>query len=145
MDDKKSSISNFDEMVKQFKDMNELQAYCNAQYKTITELNRQITVLKAEKSSAEKILATIPTMGANIIEFPKFSISPEEEICLQQLHLINQTSKNSVLTLEDARKTEIYSKILLNLKAQPKDIDGAAKNLSTDELLKLAGSPDLIK
>lgn len=141
------NISNFDKMVGQFKNMAELQNYCNAQYKTIAELNRQINQYKDEKLSLEKMLKdTVHALPpANIVEFPKYGVPPEEEICLQQLHILNRVSNNRELTLEEVRKCEIFSKILVNLKQVPKDIEAPSKNLSNEDLLKLASSLGEIK
>lgn len=153
-----SKITSFDKMVSQFKDMASLQGYCNAQYATITELGRQVNVLKEEKASLEKLLKdTVPSLpvgmpvntsvsgSCNIIEFPKYVVSPEEEICLQQLHILNSISKNRELTLEEARRLEIYSKIIISLKNAVKDIETPSQQLSNEDLLKLANSLSEVK
>lgn len=120
-------ISNFDKMAAQFKDFAELQAFAEAQFKTIVAQNKQITELKAQVQSP----------AAQIIQFPSMGLSPEEEICIEQLHILRASSKNRELTLEEAKKTEIYTKMLLQIRGNSKDVDTKFKNLSAEDLLKL--------
>ena len=64
--------------------------------------------------------------------------SDQEEICKIQLRKFLDLSKDRELTLEEARKVEIFSKILFGFKnKEDKDKDDTTKKLSSDELLKL--------
>ena len=132
-----SDVSNFESMVKEFKDFADLKAYSNAQYNTIIELNKQITKLKAETQHVQVLLDSLPARASNGL-ITQLVMSPEEEICLAQLQVLNDISKRGQLTLEEARKTEIYAKILNSIRAIPKDIKGEHSNIDTAELLKLA-------
>jgi hypothetical protein len=134
-----SDVFNFDSMVKQFKDFGELKEYSNAQFNTIIELNKQINKLKEENEHLQRLLET-GVQKQSGADLTPFIISPEEEICLTQLRILNDISKRSSLTLEECRKVEIYAKILSSLRGQTKDVKGEHKNVDTKELLKLAES-----
>lgn len=125
-----SDASNFESMVQEFKDFAELKAYSNAQYNTIIDLNKQINKLKNEV----QVVPSVQTPGL----VTKLFMSPEEEICLMQLQILNDLSKRGSLTLEECRKVEVYSKILNSLRGLAKDIKADHKDISTEELLKLA-------
>jgi hypothetical protein len=134
-----SDVFNFDSMVKQFKDFGELKEYSNAQFNTIIELNKQINKLKEENEHLQRLLETgVAKQSAG--DLSPFVLSPEEEICLTQLRILNDISKRSSLTLEECRKVEIYSKVLNSLRNAPKEIKGEHKSVDTKELLKLAES-----
>jgi len=128
-----SDECSIDKIVGQLKDVAELQAYADAQYKTIVGLNKQINELK-EKNKSLEVLAVRPE---NVVLFPQLNISPEEEICLKQLENLRGISSSRDLTLEECRKVEVYAKILMQIRSNIKDVDGKFKKLSTDELLQL--------
>ncbi len=138
-----SEESSVDKMSKQFKELSELKAYSDAQYITIIDLNKQINKLKEEKLHLEEMVKTIPLAPAApgaIIQFPTYSISDEEKICIEQIAKLKSSSSSAIFTLDEARRLEIFTKVLACIRGKEKDIDGSAKKLSTDELLKLADS-----
>tara|TARA_R110000868_G_scaffold66014_7_gene197020 strand:+ start:519 stop:947 length:429 start_codon:yes stop_codon:yes gene_type:complete len=132
-----SDAANFDKIVGQIKDLAELQAYADAQYKTIVDLNKKINELKDKNQSLELVVSSLPTKPSNVVEFPSLHISAEEEVCLKQLEYLRGASNNRELTLEEARKLEVYAKILLQIRSNIKDVDTKFKKMSTDDLLKL--------
>jgi len=123
-------------MVAEFKNLAELQDYCNAQFKTIIELTKKLNGLKEQNDS----LALTTNNISGLIQFPSLGLAPEEEICLKQLHDLNISSKTRELTLEEAKKCEIFTKIVTSIRLKTKDVDGQSKHLSNDELLALVGS-----
>lgn len=142
MSDESKNIS-LDKMSKQFKELSELKAYSDAQYTIIIDLNKQINKLKEEKHSLEEMLKNsqiAPIVSGAVVQFPTYSISDEEKICIEQIARLKSASPSSEFTLDQARRLEIYTKILLSLRGKEKDIDGSSKKLSTDELLKLVDS-----
>jgi tRNA splicing endonuclease len=132
-----SDVVNFDKIVGQIKDLAELQAYADAQYKTIVDLNKKINELKDKNQSLEYAAAALAVKPSNVVEFPALHISAEEEICLKQLENLRGISSSRDLTLEEARRLEIYAKILIQIRSNIKDVDGKFKKMSTDDLLKL--------
>jgi tRNA splicing endonuclease len=131
-------VVNFDKIVGQIKDLAELQAYADAQYKTIVDLNKKINELKDKNQSLEYAAAALAVKPSNVVEFPSLHISAEEEICLKQLENLRGISSSRDLTLEEARRLEIYAKILIQIRSNIKDVDGKFKKMSTDDLIKLA-------
>lgn len=127
-----------DKIFEQMRDFAELQAYADAQYKTIVGLNKQINELKTKNESLEAAIKAVPTGESKILQFPQYTLSAEEEICLKQLENLRNSSLTRELTLEEARKLEIYAKILMGIRGKEKDVTGQFKKLSTDELLKLS-------
>lgn len=132
-----ADASNFDKIVGQLKDIAELQAYADAQYKTIVDQNKKINELLEKNKSLEGLVTALPSKPDNVVQFPQLHISPEEEICLKQLENLRQSSAARELTLEECRKVECYAKILLQIRNNTKDVDAKFKKLSTEDLLKL--------
>jgi hypothetical protein len=133
-----SEDNKIDKIMQEMTNTAELQSYADAQYQTIVSLNKQINELKAKNSSLETTLKSIPASDSKIIQFPQYSITAEEEICLKQLENLRVASSGRDLTLEEARKLEIYAKILVSIRSKEKDVTGEYKKLSTEELLKLS-------
>lgn len=135
-----SDEAKFEKMAKEVKELAELQAYADAQFKTITGQNKTINSLKEQIVALEKLLShkdlSVPAQ-ANVIQFPNYAISNEEQICIEQIASLRMASGNRELTMEECRKLEVYAKILLSLRNKEKDIDTTSKKMSTDELLKL--------
>lgn len=128
-----------DNMLEQFKDFAELKTYTESQSKTIIELNKKIN--KIEKENKELKLKLEDSKKQNTIQENTSivqNISNEEAICNLQLKLLNQTSLERELTMEETRKVEIFSKILAGLKSNKKD-DGqeVLKNTDAATLLTL--------
>ena len=133
-----------DNMFAQFKDMAELQAYAQALNETIINLAKKIDTLEAEnkKLKASSSLQIVPQSVA-IQESKQFDIDDEEAICRMQLRRLREISMDREMTLEESKRVEIYTKLLQNMKNQPKTIVVEAKRLSDKELLVLAeGSGD---
>ena len=124
-------MSNLDSMSLSFKQTAELQEFCDSQQKLIIDLTKKVTLLEKEKDHLKNMLeSTIPV-------FSTITISDEEQIAREQLRKLNTLSKERDLTLEEAKRTDIYSKILLSLMSKNKQIETSAKHLSDVELLQL--------
>lgn len=115
----------------------ELQAYANAQYKLVIELSKKIQTLEEEKKHLEGLMKEQSFM-VNINEINQLQGTPNEEaICMQQLSLLKQTSLDRELTMEEAKKVEIYTKILIQLNNRKPVENPKEKFLSDAELLQL--------
>jgi len=66
-----------------------------------------------------------------------FTVSDEEAICVMQLKRLKDKALVADLTLEEARKTEIYIKGLNLIKGTSKKVPEQGKPMSNEELLKL--------
>ena len=66
-----------------------------------------------------------------------FIVTDEEVICRTQLNLLKQMSLERQLTLEESRKVDIFSKILIALNEKPKTIKLETKSFKDEELLAI--------
>lgn len=117
-----------------FKTEDEKNAYIEASFQTIQEQNKKIGTLETKIRQLESLLAkTVP-----VVVSPQDQITPsEEQICRDQLRVLNLTSKERELTLEETRKVEIYSKILVALAGQTKVTPNQAEGFDLGQLLEL--------
>lgn len=131
-----------DKMVEQFKDMTELLAYADAQTKTILELSKKLAKAEEEVKHLKKILEdSTPLLEEQKKDFLGYSPEdPKEKIIAEvQLNMLKEISFDRELTLEETKRVEIFSKILLNLRAsKANEQEVPSKTLSNDDLLKLA-------
>jgi hypothetical protein len=90
-----------------------------------TELIEMIQDLQLEVS----ILRNPPTEG----------VSPEESLCVSQLRFLNHIAQNGELSLEEAKKFEIFHKNLRLARGQVVEVTKKkAPTLTVDQLLELA-------
>jgi hypothetical protein len=107
-------------IISQTKNINELR-------KKLEELSRQCETLTIENT---KLKALAPASSLDV------AIPDEESICLVQLALLNNMSMQRELTLEETKKTEIYSKILIAIRAKkPEKEENTISNLSNEDLI----------
>lgn len=120
-----------DKNIDNFCDLMELKAYADAQYQKILELSQKIKDKDYEIQHLKELLdGSVPTIKNKL----KVG-NDEEEICKRELHKLNTASKKRELTTEEAKKCEIYTKLLISLgKKKPDEKD---VGLSDEELMKL--------
>lgn len=130
--------------IAQYKDFGQLQEYAMAQEQTIIQLSKKNQRLQEEADHLKKLLeSSVPLIqGEQKFSGDKFLTSSEESICVMQLEKLRDISVERELTLEEARRVEIFSKVLTISRNQPKTFEGKSKNQSTEELLKLAENND---
>jgi len=133
-------------MVKDFKDLAELQQFAEAQYKTIIELSKKIQKLEEEKTISENLLKQATPLVNNpkdiTINDDDLLTKDEEKICIDQLKLLNIKSKSQELTFEETKKVEIFSKVLNSLRQTPNKSKGPLKKKDTAELLRMIENDD---
>ena len=129
-----------EKMLEETKDLAELKAFSNAQQKTILKLTKENKQLKEEVTHLKKLLEStaplVKTPEHNSIG-EKFLSTDQEAICRMQLNKLKDVSIERELTLEEAKRVEIFSKILNVLENSPKTIKVESKNLDNSELLSL--------
>lgn len=126
-----------DKMVDTFKTMEDLQMFCKAQQKTLIELTKKNKEKEDKIKHLEKLLSqTVPVLQTDKPKI-EFGANDEESIAREQLFRLKELSHEKELTLEEAKRVEIFSKILIAGKQKPKDIISNGKQLDTKELLKL--------
>jgi len=107
-------------MLEEFKDVVELQTFARSQYKTIIEQSKEIQKLKEEIKNLRELAA-----HANPLEIgnkkedeaaQSFGSSDPEIIARTQLALLKKTSMSGLeLTLEESKKVQIYTDVLLKV------------------------------
>jgi hypothetical protein len=129
-------MKHLDDMEKSF---NELQEHSDIQFRTIIELKKQIEGLKEEnKLLKSKNNNGLPQTVGDFSENPLKDISNEQLICETQLELLKERAIVRELTLEEAKKFQIYTVILSDIHKKQSDMpDLTVQKLSDDELLKL--------
>ncbi len=126
-----------DKMIAQFKSLEDLQAFAKAQQKTLIDMTKKLRASEDEIKHLKKLLeGAVPLV--NPPTKVTFSAHDEEQIAREQLFLLKTISKDKELTMEEAKKVEIFSKILNSLKDKKpsglRDIELQAKSSSLEQL-----------
>lgn len=133
-------MESIDKMLEQIKDFASLQKYAEAQYKTILSLSRKVKVLEEEKMELKDILEkSTPLLQEekkNLISYQVEASSDEEMISKVQLARMKEISMERELTLEEAKRVEIFTKILAN-KGSNTSIAIQTQKMNSDDLLKI--------
>lgn len=133
-----STINNFSNLMSEIKDLVELQAFAEQQHKTIVKLSKEIDEANRKVQHLEGLLKNIsPEVGSSALSL---STDPEEkQIAEVQLGRLNEVSKVRELTHEEAKKVELYSKILQTFHEKKQKVITAdsIETKSTADLLRL--------
>jgi hypothetical protein len=133
-------MDSIDKMLEQIKDFASLQKYAEAQYKTILSLSRKVKVLEEEnvelKDLLEKSTPLLNEEKKNFIAYQVEASSDEETIAKVQLARMKEISMDRELTLEEAKRVEIFTKIL-NTKGSSSSISVQTQKMDNDDLLKM--------
>lgn len=133
-------------MFQETKELSDLQAFCEAQQKTILNLSKKIKSLEEERDHLKKLLdSTTPSLpieqNKDLIQInppsDKFLTSDQEAICRVQLNKLREIALDRELTLEETKKVEIFSKIITNIENAPKTIKIDAKSVDSGDLMGL--------
>lgn len=117
-----------------------LQEYSDKQFITINDLRRQIETLKSENESLKKMLeGSVADMHLQVSNLG-MGISNEQLICETQVAILKTRAMTQELTMEEARKLEIYYKILSQIKEKNKDAQDFSADISEADLIKLASA-----
>lgn len=130
-----------DKTVAQYKNFDQLQDFAQALHLTNISLTKKIKKLEEEKKHLKE-LAPISQNLPTTQDPNKFLVSSTEVICTVQLDLLREISLARELTLEEAKRVEIFSKVLASEKNKPKDLEIPTKKMSDEELLKLAAGSE---
>lgn len=135
-------MADIDQLANNFKSLKELRQYCNSQYQVITSLNQKIVKLDEENKHLKELLAqSTPILDQNSGSLEVYKeMTDELAVCLMQIKLLKDKcgpAGTGELTFEEAKKLDIYTKLLLQLKNGKKPEEDVTKTLSDEELLKL--------
>lgn len=140
-------MSNINDLTKDFEDVLEWRHFCEAQFKTITSLNKKISKLEEENTELKRLLQqTTPLLDADgklshfeqrAQELAEQGLTAAEIICHLEIHKLKQVALRQELTMEETRKLDILIKGLHTLKdgkkSELKEIEGYASG----DLLKI--------
>lgn len=131
---------NIDELSKQFKTMKELRQYCDSQYMVINQLNKKIIEQDQEIAHLKEVLsnsAPIISDASGDLEVYK-DISDELLVCIQQIKILRNKSEREELTFEEAKKLDIYTKLLVSLRTgkEPKKNEVTPSVEELEKILK---------
>jgi hypothetical protein len=136
-----------EKMLDEVKDMSELRVFSEAQQKTIIKLSKKNKELEEEVVHLKKLLESqtpiIQSSEQPIGLGEKFLTSDQESICRMELNKLKQTSFERELTLEEAKRVDIYSKILNVLENSPKTIKVETKGIPSQDLMSLVQSEEI--
>lgn len=120
----------------------ELKAYSDAQSKTLVEMSKKIKKLEDENKELKKHLMNVTPLIKSDSSKPNLSTTDEETICRQQIYKLKEISMDRELTLEETKRLDIYTKILIEIENKPKVYEVKSKNLSDNDLLLLASTEE---
>lgn len=129
-----------DDLAKEYQTIEEWKAFATAQQKQVASLSKKIKELEVEKKDLKKQLTEVPT-STKVLDFPGQSNillkSDVETIAQVQLQKLKEISFDRELTLEEAKRVEIFNKVILSNKVKAGDVNGQGKELSEEELIGL--------
>ena len=131
-----------DKLLTQFKTPEEKDAFIQAQIKTLNQIqkkNKELEdeVVKLKKDNNRALI--VKTNDADMLAVG----SSEEEIARIELNKLKVKSMDvDPLTLEDAKKVEIYAKILNSRGSDKDNKEREVQELGADALLALVESPE---
>lgn len=130
-----------EKMLDEAKDLAELRVFSEAQQKTIVKLSKKNKELEEEISHLKKLLeSTAPIVATStepVVSAEKFLTTDQEAICRMQLNRLKEVSYERELTLEEAKRVEIFSKIINVLENSPKTIKVETKSIDSKDLMSL--------
>jgi hypothetical protein len=144
------SNKSIDRMAAQFTSIEELQAYCDAQYKTIISLNKKITENERELERLREETDVLKSLNNRLsaqVSYSqkkegenKFQVSDEESICLIQLAMLKNHAMQRGLNNEETKKLETFAKVLYMIRGKDLKQDEDKFTGSDADLLKLIDS-----
>lgn len=133
-----------DSLMKDFKDVADWMAFAESQQKLIAELNQKNNQMAEEVEHLKGLLgSTVPMLITDRPTDESISVTDDAEtICRMEIAKLRDISSRAALTMEEAKRFEIFSKQLQTLqsKAAPREVK--ARNVSDKDLLLLAEGKD---
>ncbi len=137
-----SDNNSIDRLADQYNDTeSDTKAYLKAQASTIISQTKQINEARKKLEELSRQCETLTIENTRLKALAPASaldvtIADEESICIVQLALLNNLSMQRELVLEETKRVEIYSKILMLLRSKkPEEKEAGISNLSNEELL----------
>jgi FtsZ-binding cell division protein ZapB len=110
--------------------------FMSAQLATINNLTKQLEDLKRKYRQLEIELKNVQSKPS-LTDEEAPQLSSQEQICQEQLRVLNEVSKDRELTAEEARKVDIYTKLLIQMQDPKKKTSSPIDKFTTEELLQI--------
>jgi hypothetical protein len=134
-------LINTDKLAESFDSVQELKNYSQAQYQTILDLSKKLKRSEAELEILREKLEVLSAQMTNQEVLQKeegiFDITDEETVCLTQLALLRNLALTRELTTEEAKKFEIFHKVINTIRNRKPSNKSSLSDLSTEDLVKL--------
>jgi DNA-binding transcriptional MerR regulator len=136
---------NIEKMLEKYNSVEELKIFCSAQMKqiqTLTQKNKELTekVEKLEGKNKELMKASAGGAPAAILGNPAINLGMMDDaktIAQIQLKLLKDASFERELDTDEAKRVELYNRILKEEAAKDKPLQATVEVVSEAELLKL--------
>jgi vacuolar-type H+-ATPase subunit I/STV1 len=126
-------------LLAEYKSTVELQAFAKSQMEVIQNLTKKLAKVEEEKRHLEELLEqTNPLQVGQQLAVPSVDLgaSDSEIIARTQLQMLRVMAMQGELTMEEVKKTEIFTNILLSLnKKEKEDSEAQITALDPKELL----------
>ena len=142
-------MSDVIKMIADITKFEDLQQFANTQYKVMITQAKKIEKLDEEVHRLTLLLEQEKQKGftSSILDTNNDDQNDAETICLIQLALLNRKSMEGELTLEETKKVETFSKVLLSIKTKDstenkeKEI---VQQIDTSNLLSILNPPKVL-
>ncbi len=115
----------------------ELQNYSDAQFRLVIQLKTDIARLESENKSLKNMLeSNITKLDFNVLDLG-IGIGNEQLICETQILMLKDLAVTRQLTMEEAKKLQIFTDVLLKYKKPTKEDPYSVEKMSPAELLKI--------
>lgn len=128
-----------DQLAGQFKTLKELQQYCNSQFEVIGQLTKKIVILEEDNKKLLELLdKNVPRLEVQEGSLEIYKDLPDELVaCIVQIKLLKNKAVDVELTFEEAKKLDIYTKLLITLKNGQKKEENPAKAADESKLVEI--------
>lgn len=134
------SSNNLDKMSIKFKEFSELQMFAEAQQKTIISLTKKLNEKEDEIKHLKKLIeGAVPLLPSSESQSIIINLADTDEknICKLELNKLKKLSLDRELTLEEAKKVDIYSKLLLAIDSKAPKAPRDVEPISDEALLEV--------
>lgn len=129
------NIMSIDQMEEGF---HELQKHSDSQFSELMSLKETIARLESENKSLKLMIDNnLPSLGNQITDL-SLGISNQQLICEVQLTMLKDRAVIQELTIEEAKKLQIYTDVLAKCKQGKTPEEFSVSRMTDEELLKAA-------
>lgn len=131
-------MSDLKKLLNSFKTDEELKAYIEAQQHSFIEMSKKMKALEDLNANLTRQIGELTTelQWGKASELDTTNISNSELICLTEIGKLKITTSERPLTLEEAKKLDLYVKVL-QIMTSKKSKQDEFKDFDTEKLLKI--------